>query len=111
MSETSDRSGQVLSRLFAVIESRRTAGPKDSYVATLLQGGTSGIAQKVGEEAIETIIAATAGDVEGTVSESADLMFHLMVLWVQLGITPGDVFDELERREGISGHEEKRNRT
>lgn len=110
MSETSDRSGQVLSRLFAVIESRRTADPKDSYVATLLHSGASGIAQKVGEEAIETIVAATAGDVPGTVHESADLMFHLMVLWAHLGITPGDVLDELERREGISGHTEKQNR-
>ncbi len=111
MSETRDRSEQVFSRLFAVIESRRTADPKDSYVATLLQSGTTGIAQKVGEEAIETIVAATAGDVQGTVSESADLMFHLMVLWAHLGIAPGDVFDELARREGVSGHEEKRNRT
>lgn len=100
----------VVARLFATIEARRGGDPTASYVAGLLEKGTPEIARKVGEEAVETIIAALNDGKERVVAESADLLFHLMVLWADQGVCPADIFQELARREDISGLEEKRQR-
>jgi phosphoribosyl-ATP pyrophosphohydrolase len=100
----------TLSALFETIASRQGADPKSSYVASLLAAGKGKVARKVGEEAIETTVAALADGREALVAESADLLFHLMVLWVACGVTPDDVMTELQRREGTSGLEEKRQR-
>jgi phosphoribosyl-ATP pyrophosphohydrolase len=97
----------VLERLFAVIESRKGGDPSASYTASLLAGGTTKVAQKLGEEATETVIAATAGTPAEVARESADLLYHLLVLWAASGIKPGAVWAELARREGTSGLAEK----
>lgn len=109
MSEPGEDFAQ-LSRLFETIESRRGADPDDSYVARLLARGTPKAAQKLGEEAIETAIAAVGEGREELIAESADLLFHLMVLWSLKGIRPAEVMAELARREGVSGLEEKAGR-
>lgn len=90
-----------------VIRQRRTADPSQSYVAKLTNRGRAKIAQKVGEEAVEAVIAAMAGDREELVGESADLLFHLLVLLADLDIPLDAVLDELDRREGMSGIAEK----
>ena len=108
--QTSDATSAVLDRLHAVIEARRGADPGTSYTAQLFSAGTAGIARKLGEEAVETVLAGAAGDREQTVRESADLLYHLMVLWAETGVAPDDVWAELARREGISGIEVKNNR-
>lgn len=101
----------VLDRLFAVIEGRRGGDPDESYTARLLERGTGKIAGKLGEEAIEAIVEAVRGDRPRLVSESADLLYHLLVLWADQGIKPAEVWDELAGRQGISGIEEKKSRT
>ncbi len=101
----------VLERLYAVIESRRGADPADSYSAKLLADGAEAIAVKLGEEAVETIVAALAGRRDGLVGESADLLYHLLVLWAEQGVKPAEVWAELARREGRSGLEEKASRS
>lgn len=100
----------VIERLFKVIESRKGADPQTSYVAKLYDRGLYKIAQKVGEEAVETVIAATARDRNAVVEESVDLLFHLMILWAQMDLSLVDICDELQRREGTSGIYEKKNR-
>ena len=100
----------ILDRLFAVIESRQGADGASSYTAKLLAGGTAEISRKVGEEAIETITAALAEGNEQVIAESADLLYHLLVLWADKGVTPDEVWAELARREGISGIDEKNSR-
>jgi len=100
----------VLAHLHAQILARRGADPATSYTAKLLDRGVKKIAQKVGEEAVETAIAAVCGDRTETIKESADLLYHLVVLWTSLGIAPEDVFEELARREGVSGIAEKNSR-
>ena len=100
----------VITRLAAVIQSRKGGDPDKSYVAKLFNKGRHKIAQKVGEEAVETALAAVDGGKEQVVSESADLLFHLMVLWADVGLKPEDVFAELARREGVSGVDEKKSR-
>ena len=100
----------ILDKLFQTIESRKGADAQNSYVASLFEKGTSKIAEKIGEEATETIIEAVKGDKEKLAQESADLLFHLMVLWSDAGLKPDDIFKILENREGISGHEEKESR-
>ncbi|WP_022682852.1 phosphoribosyl-ATP diphosphatase [Sphingobium bisphenolivorans] len=89
------------------ISQRRQADPSQSYVAKLTGRGRAKIAQKVGEEAVETVIAAMASDKDGVVSESADLLFHLLVLLADLDIPLDRVLAELERRESVSGIAEK----
>ena len=98
---------EVLQRLYAVIEARKGDDPKASYTAQLFADGLPQIAQKLGEEAVETVIAGASGDTAGTVRESADLLYHLLVLWAELGIVPDEVWAELNRREGTSGLAEK----
>jgi phosphoribosyl-ATP pyrophosphohydrolase len=98
---------EVLERLFLVIESRKGADPTSSYSAKLLAEGKGRIAKKLGEEATETVIAAAAGTPAEVARESADLLYHLLVLWAAAGVDPADVWAELARREGTSGLAEK----
>jgi phosphoribosyl-ATP pyrophosphohydrolase len=97
----------VLDRLWAVVQSRREADPALSHSARLLSRGTSKVAQKFGEEAVECLIEAVAGNREALIAESADVLYHLLVLWVDGGIRPGEVWSELQMREGVSGVAEK----
>jgi phosphoribosyl-ATP pyrophosphohydrolase len=102
--------GDVLDRLWGVVMSRRDADPASSHSARLLSRGTAKVAQKFGEEAVECVIEAVAGNRAALVAESADVLYHLMVLWVNAGLRPDEVWSELERREGISGVTEKASR-
>jgi phosphoribosyl-ATP pyrophosphohydrolase len=102
--------GTTLDRLWAVIRSRRGGDPQNSYTARLFARGRTKIAQKLGEEAVEAVIEGVRGDSAKLVGESADLLYHLMVLWADVGVSPGDVAAELIRREGKSGIDEKRGR-
>jgi phosphoribosyl-ATP pyrophosphohydrolase len=100
----------AIDELFAVIASRRGADPETSYTAKLFAKGRSKIAQKVGEEAVETVIAAVSQGPDKVVPESADLLYHLLVLWAETGVSPDDVWAELRRRSGVSGIDEKNSR-
>ena len=100
----------VLQRLAAVLEARKASDPDSSYVARLYDKGLDAILKKIGEEATETVIAAKDGDSQKIVCETADLWFHSMVLLAQQGLGPEDVLNELDRRFGLSGLEEKANR-
>lgn len=97
----------VLDRLFAVVMSRRDADPATSHSARLLSRGPAKVAQKFGEEAVECVIEAVSGKHDALVAESADVLYHLLVVWVSAGVTPSEVWAELIRREGISGIAEK----
>lgn len=101
----------VLERLAEVLESRKGADPDSSYVAKLYAKGLDAILKKVGEEATETVMAAKDGVPDKLVYEVADLWFHTLVLLAQQGLGPRQVLDELDRRFGLSGLEEKANRT
>jgi phosphoribosyl-ATP pyrophosphohydrolase len=101
----------TLTRLEATIAARRAADPDSSYVARLNARGVPKIAQKVGEEAVETVIAALQDDRTGLVGEAADLVFHLMVLLGARDVPLAEVLAELDRREGTSGIAEKASRT
>jgi phosphoribosyl-ATP pyrophosphohydrolase len=101
----SDR--DVLERLSAVLASRLQADPSRSYVARLAAGGEDAILKKIAEEAAETLLASKGGDKLHLIRETADLWFHCMVLLAWHGLRADDVLAELERREGISGIEEK----
>ncbi|MFB9969623.1 phosphoribosyl-ATP diphosphatase [Pseudoroseomonas cervicalis] len=101
----------VLARLWETVEARRLSGDTlGSHSARLIARGTPKVAQKLGEEAVECVIEAIQGNHRETVMESADLLYHLIVLWVDAGIRPEEVWAELERREGISGIAEKASR-
>ncbi len=100
----------VLNKLAAVLESRKGADPSSSYVAALYAKGLEAILKKIGEEATETVMAAKGGDRAAIVHEIADLWFHTLVLLAQQGLKPEDILIELERRFGVSGHEEKQSR-
>jgi phosphoribosyl-ATP pyrophosphohydrolase len=100
----------VLARIAATIKARRGADPASSYVASLFAKGDDAILKKIGEEATETVMAAKDGQRERIVAEVADLWFHCIVLLARHGLAPADVLDELARREGVSGHDEKRAR-
>ena len=97
----------ILARLMAVLESRKGGDPSNSYVAKLYDQGIDTILKKIGEESAETIIAAKSGDKEQIVYEIADLWFHSLVLLAQQNLTAQQVLDELDRRFGLSGIEEK----
>ena len=97
----------VLDRLWSVVVSRRDADPAVSHSARLLSRGTAKVAQKFGEEAVECLIEAVAGNRDALIAESADVLYHLIVLWVSAGVSPDEVWGELKRREGISGIAEK----
>mmetsp|Transcript_90385 Transcript_90385/g.255158 ORF Transcript_90385/g.255158 Transcript_90385/m.255158 type:complete len:157 (+) Transcript_90385:86-556(+) len=97
-----------LGRLWATIQDRKAEGnDSKSWTARLLRKGPEKCAQKVGEEATEVVIEAMKERSDGLVKESADLLYHLMVLWTSMGIDPSEVMDELARREGTSGVAEK----
>jgi len=104
----------VLAKLTEILEQRKTAAPDSSYVASLYAKGLDAILKKIGEEATETVMAAkdaAAGDVDEMkhklIYEVADLWFHTMVLLAQQGLSADDVLNELARRFGVSGHDEK----
>ena len=101
------RTEHVLDRLAATVARRRGADPASSYTARLLAAGPAKVAQKLGEEAVETVIEAVRGDTGRLAAESADLLYHLTVLWAAAGVDPTQVWAELERREGTSGIAEK----
>ena len=105
-----DTLGDTLDRLWQVIDSRRGADPASSYTAKLLSRGKAKVAQKFGEEAIEAVIEGARGDRAALVGESADVLYHLLVMWAASGIGPEDVAAELARREGITGLSEKKAR-
>ena len=105
----------ILRRVAQVIDSRKNAEPSTSYVASLHHKGLNKILEKVGEEAIETILAAkdaaSSGDAHDVIYETADLWFHSLVMLSALNLEPQAVLEELERRFGLSGHAEKAART
>jgi len=100
----------TLDKLAEVLEARKESDPDSSYVAALYAKGQDAILKKIGEEATETVMAAKDGDAEKIVYEIADLWFHTMVLLASQGLKPQDVLQELERRFGLSGLEEKAQR-
>ena len=100
----------ILDRLWSTVLERRNADPDHSHSARLLARGTAKVAQKFGEEAVECLIEAVAKNPAALVAESADVLYHLIVLWVAAGIEPEEVWSELQRREGISGLAEKASR-
>ncbi|MFT8471717.1 phosphoribosyl-ATP diphosphatase [Acetobacter persici] len=108
LSQSADET--VLDRLYQVVMSRKGTDPSLSHSARLLSRGTYKVAQKFGEEAVECLIEAVAGRKDLLVGESADVLYHLIVLWVDAGVAPEDVWAELRRREGTSGIAEKASR-
>ena len=100
----------VLDRLYLVIDSRKGADPDTSYTARLFSRGRQQIAKKLGEEAVEALIEGIRGDRPKLVGESADMLYHLLTLWAAVGVKPKAVWNELARREGLSGIAEKASR-
>lgn len=100
----------VLDTLFTIIQGKLQDDPDTSYTARLAHKGRGKIAQKVGEEAVETVIAAISDDHDELMKESADLLYHLLVLWAEAGLSDQDVYAELARRQGIGGLVEKASR-
>ena len=100
-------SDDILQRLMAVLASRKDADPDSSYVAGLYRKGLDAILKKIGEESAETIIAAKSGDKQQIVHETADLWFHCLVMLAQQNLDARLVLEELERRFGVSGIDEK----
>jgi phosphoribosyl-ATP pyrophosphohydrolase len=100
----------VLDRLWSVVMNRRDADPTISHSARLLSRGAAKVAQKFGEEAVECLIEAVRGDRDAIIAESADVLYHLVVVWVSTGVAPEEVWAELMRREGVSGIAEKASR-
>lgn len=100
----------ILAELAEVLEQRKAADPSSSYTASLFAGGAERIGKKIGEEATETVIAGVLGDTDAIVSETADLWFHTLVLLTHHGLAPQQVLDELARRFGVSGLDEKASR-
>jgi phosphoribosyl-ATP pyrophosphohydrolase len=105
MSET-----HTFDRLFETIRSRKGADPQSSYTAKLFARGTLQIAKKLGEEGVETALAAVAQDKQALIAESADLLYHLLVLWAACGVEPKDAYAALDARTNRSGIEEKNSR-
>ena len=103
-------SNDIPKELAAILEARKSESPDSSYVASLYAKPDK-MLEKIGEEAVETIIAAKNEDREQIIYETADLWFHSMVMLAQKGLSPDDVLNELARRFGVSGHEEKSSRT
>lgn len=108
---STENPSDILQRLFAVIESRKGGDADSSYTAKLLAGGAPKIGKKISEEAAEVTIAALSEGKDAVARESADLLYHLLVMWAAMGISPEDVYAELQKREGTSGIEEKYSRT
>ena len=102
--------GHPIDRLFATIAARKGTDPKRSYTAALLKRGVAQCAKKVGEEGVEVALAAVGGKKREIVAESADVLYHLLVLWAACGVKPKAVYDALAAREGRSGLAEKKSR-
>ena len=102
--------GAVLNRLEATIAARKGASADTSYTASLLAGGAQKCAKKFGEEAVEAALAAVSGDRKHLTAEAADVLYHLLVMLAQVGVSLDDVAAALSAREGTSGHEEKASR-
>jgi len=100
----------VLDRLYVVINSRKGADPETSYTARLFSRGRQQIAKKLGEEAVEALIEGIRGDKLKLVGESADMLYHLLTMWAAVNVKPQSVWNELARREGLSGIAEKASR-
>jgi phosphoribosyl-ATP pyrophosphohydrolase/phosphoribosyl-AMP cyclohydrolase len=96
--------------LWRTVVERVRERPEGSYVASLADAGIERCAQKLGEEAVEAVIEAVRGDRRALVGESADLLYHLLVLWADAGIAPDEIWEELQRRQGVSGIAEKKSR-
>ena len=103
--------GQILDLLYATVAGRKGSDPEKSYTAKLFAKGRKKIAQKLGEEAVETVIAALVESPENVVGESADLLYHWLVLIAARGVTTAEVAAVLAGREGVSGHAEKASRS
>jgi phosphoribosyl-ATP pyrophosphohydrolase len=103
-------SAAVLDRIWTVVTNQRDADPEASPSARLLSRGRPKVVQKFGEQAVECLIEAVTGNREALVAESADVLYHLIVLWVDAGVRPDEVWAELKRREGISGVADKASR-
>jgi len=103
-------SNNILGELAEVLEQRKGAAPESSYVASLYDKGLDVILKKIGEEATETVMAAKDGTKDKIIYEMADLWFHTLVLLAHQGLKPDDVLEELARRFGVSGHDEKLSR-
>jgi phosphoribosyl-ATP pyrophosphohydrolase len=97
----------TLQKLTEVLEQRKSQDPEESYVASLYAAGLEKILKKIGEESTEVVIAAKDGDPEKIIHETADLWFHTLVLLAHAGLSAEDILQELDRRFGVSGHEEK----
>ncbi|MEK9672077.1 MAG: phosphoribosyl-ATP diphosphatase [Rhodospirillaceae bacterium] len=100
----------TLEDLYKTLQSRKGADPEKSYSAKLFAGGLPVISRKLGEEVVETAIAALTSDEDGVVNESADVLYHLLALWAHMDIEPDQIWRELERRTAQSGIEEKNSR-
>jgi len=98
----------ILDQLYSTIKRRRRASSEQSYTAKLFERGRPQITKKLGEEAVEVVVAALAENRKAVITESGDLFYHILVLWVETGVRPGEVWKELERRFGISGINEKK---
>lgn len=98
---------EILNQLYQTILSRKDADPSTSYSAKLLAKGSKKTAEKFGEEAVECLIECATGNKKELITESADVLYHLLVMWVSAGVSPDDVWAELHRREGTSGIAEK----
>jgi phosphoribosyl-ATP pyrophosphohydrolase len=105
-----DLNGKILDQLYDTIKNRKGNDPEKSYSAKLFARGRAKIAQKFGEEAVETVVAALAETPDHLVEESADLFYHLLILWADCGVEPSRVWKCLESRAGTSGLEEKKSR-
>ena len=101
---------EILDHLYAVIEERRGTDPSESWTAKLLDKGLPKICQKLGEEATETVVAALAEGHEDLLEESADLLYHLLVLWAAKGVNPNEVYDVLYRRRVTADTKKKKRR-
>lgn len=107
---TDETPTHAIDRLHATVLARKGSDPGASYTAKLYTKGRAKIAQKLGEEAVECVIEAVRDDHDGLVAESADLLYHLCVLWADAGVDPAEVWEKLEARAGTSGLEEKARR-
>ena len=103
-------SRHTLEKVYTLIKSRKQGASQRSYTARLLESGRPRISKKLGEEAVEVVVAALAEDKRALVAESGDLLYHLLVLWLDAGIKPEQVWTELERRLDVSGIDEKNSR-
>jgi phosphoribosyl-ATP pyrophosphohydrolase len=101
---------EILEELFAIVQERRKADPETSYIAKRFKQGTAKIAQKFGEESVETVIAAMQHDKQEVIAESADMIFHWLLLLADAGTSPREVMEELHARLGVSGLDEKARR-